>query len=403
MEVRKAHIRGMRKLVIGCALAVAACKGSDKAPPATATGSGSAVAETPSAPVVVPPGMGVKPELPAKVDGYRKVDPRKMRHSSVRGDFRIYKTSAGILVAWKHLLSARSLDGKSLWKKDDQGRAVAVSADGSKIVTNNDTGDLMILDAKTGNPIGAATKLGGSGDEGHPDVYISAFAWTPDGKHILALDSKHVYVLGADGKVERELKIACKENDCFFTSAAALSNDEAIISSAAGTSTGQLMRVKLADGTASAVVDYYGHDVDLAADKSLLIADGSQEVAAFDPKTLKQVWSVRMPGFAGLQSPKSTEGSYVEFKPVPKLSPDGKYVVTNDNAGQLWLLDARSGAPVVAYPTQLVDFVEDAMFADGATLIVIDNPGNVMAIAGTPAKKLWSEKDAPDGGEWDDL
>ena len=42
------------------------------------------------------------------------------------------------------------------------------------------------------------------------------------------------------------------------------------------------------------------------------------------------------------------------------------------------------------------------IWLDGATLIAIDNPGHVMRIAGTPAKVVWSEMDAPEGGQWDE-
>jgi len=131
------------------------------------------------------------------------------------------------------------------------------------------------------------------------------------------------------------------------------------------------------------------------------VVDGSNEVAAFEPATLKPLWATPMPGFRGVKLTTSSEGSSFEWKAMPKLSPDGKYVVVNDTAGRLWLLDAKTGAPAFAYPMELIDFVEDVMWLDGATLIAIDNPGHVTRITGTPAKVVWSEMDGPEDAEWD--
>lgn len=383
-------------------LVIAAACSKSKAPPAAGSGSAETPkpAELPPAPVVVPPGLGAKVAPPAPVEGFRTIAPQRMRHSSVRGDFRVYKTSAGIVVSWKTLLSARTVDGKPMWKKEDQGRAVAVSPDGSKIVTNNDAGELLILDAKTGTPSGAATQLGGRGDSTRESVWVSAFTWMPDGKRILALDSKHVYVVGADGAVQKELPVKCK-GDCFFTSAAAVSNDEAILCNGSGTSDGQLLKVKIADGSTVAAVDYYGHDLDLSADRTVFVADGSNELSLVDAATLKPRWTAPIPGFRGVKMKADSEG-YTEWKPVPKLSPDGKSIAVNDSAGRLWVLDAKDGAPLIAYPIDLVDFVEDVMWLDGATLIALDNPGHVLKIAGTPPAKVWSEMDGPESANWDE-
>lgn len=388
----------MRLFAVSLVIAVACSK--SKAPPAAGSADPMKPAEPAAAPVVMPPGLGTKIAPPAAVEGYRTIAPQRMRHSSVRGDFRVYRTSAGIVASWKTLLSARTVDGKPMWKKEDQGRAVAVSPDGSKIVTNNDAGELLILDAKTGTPVGAATQLGGRGDSAREGVWVSAFTWMPDGKRILALDSKHIYVVGADGAVQKELPVKCKE-DCFFTSAVAVSNDEAIVCDGSGTSSGQLLKIKVADGSTVAAVDYYGHDLDLSADRTAFVADGSNELSLVDSATLKPRWTAPIPGFHGVKMKADSEG-YTEWKAVPKLSPDGKFIVVNDSAGRLWVLDAKTGAPLIGYPTELVDFVEDVMWLDGATLVALDNPGHVVRISGTPATKVWSEMDGPESAQWDE-
>jgi hypothetical protein len=378
------------------------CSKGDHAPAASNTGSGSGSgAPTSTKPVeAVPPGFGA-PLGPTPTDeGHRILPPQRFRHSSVRGDFRVYKTAAGIVVSWKTVLSARTVDGKPMWKKDDQGRAVAVSSDGARIVTNNNDGELLVLDAKTGAPLGAPAQLGGRGDTTHADVWVSAFAWMPDGKHILALDSKHVYLLDGAGALQKELPIKCKE-DCFFTAAVGVTNDEAIIANTPGSSSSQLVRIKIADGSIVTAADVYGQDPDLGAQRTALVVDGLNNLALVDATTLAARWTAPRPGLGGVKFSADASG-WTEWKSLPKLSPDGKHVVVNDQAGRLWILDAKDGRPLLAYPTDLVDFVEDVIWLDGENLIAIDNPGRVMRIAGTPAKIVWTEMDGPEGGEWDD-
>jgi hypothetical protein len=391
------------KTLVAFALAMAVgCSKGDR-PPAASTGSGSSTTTPttkPAEPSLVPPGLGAKLDPLPTDDGYRILPPQRFRHSSVRGDFRVLKTAAGIVVSWKTELSARSLDGKQLWRKDDQGRAIAVSADGARIVTNNQAGEILILDAKTGAPIGAPVQLGGRGDTQRDGVWISSFTWMPDGKHILALDSKHAYLLDGTGALKSELKIACKE-DCYFAAAVALNNEEAIVANTPSSSSSQLQRIKIADGSTVAATDYYGQDPDLDSKATKLVVDGLNDLALIDVATLATSWTAPRPGLGGVKFSAEATG-YSMWKPLPKLSPDGAHVVVNDQAGRLWLLDAKDGRALIAYPTALVDFVEDVIWLDGATFIAIDNSGRVLRIAGTPAKVVWAEMDGPEGGEWDE-
>jgi hypothetical protein len=313
----------------------------------------------------------------------------------VRGDFRIYKTATGLLVSWHSKLSARTVDGAPVWQHDDLGRAVAVSPDGTRAVANNDTGDLLILDTKTGATVGAAQSLGG-----HDDIYISAFAWTPDGQHIVAIDSKHAYLLHADGTTDHELPV-CPGGDCFFTSAIALSNDEILINEANNSEKG-LVRVQLKDGAIVATAPFQGADLDLSADRAHIVADGSQQLARFDVAGLAKGWEVPVPGAPGVAFATSATDASEQWKSMPKQSPDGRFVAVNDRAGRLWLLDATTGAPRLAYPDDVAAFVEDVLWLDNTTLITIDNDGRVRRIAGTPPKVVWSQDDAPEPAQWDE-
>ncbi len=390
----------MRFLALAALMISPACGKDGTAP--VATGSGSSAAPGGATPqAVIPPGIGGPRPTIASEQGFRILPPQRFRHSSVRGDFRVYETSAGIVASWKTLLSARTLDGKLLWRKEDQGRAVAVSPDRKRIVTNNDDGELLVLDASTGATVAGPVQLGGPADRSRDHVWVSAFAWMPDGKHIVALDSKHVYVLASDGRFLREIEVACKE-DCFYTSAIGVTNDEAIVTNSPGSSGSTIVRIKIRDGSTIASADYYGADLDLSRDRTRVIVDGGMdELAMFETSTLKRLWSVPLPGHRGVKASAGASG-YIQWKSVPKLSPDGRYVVVNDVAGRLWLLDATDGSPLLAYPTELVDFVEDVIFLADGSLIAIDNPGRVLRLAGTPAEVVWAEMDGPEGGRWDE-
>ncbi len=396
-------------------LALAACskktssKGADDktskhdAAAATAATDAGPKAAPDAAPAAMPPGVnadGSGPPLPAEATGPRIVPARQFRHSSVRGDFRVYVTASGVVTSWKTKLSARTLDGAPMWERDGLGRAVAVSADGKHLVANNNAGDLAVLDAATGEPVAPPSKLGGD-DPDHSGVYISAFAWTPDGQHILAVDSTHVYLVKPDGAFDRELPVCDPGASCYFSSAVALTNDEFLLNEANDGTKG-LQRRKLADGSLVTSGAYQGADVDLSDDGKHVVVDGNQQLALFDAATLAPVWEAPMPGAKGVAFDPAAEYAKVQFKSVPKLSPDGRFVAVNDQAGQLWLLSAADGKPVVAFGEDVVTFVEDVTWLDNSTLIVIDNDGKVSRLAGTPPKLVWSQPDAPEPDEWDE-
>lgn len=401
----------MRRTTILLALAFVACSKKSSAPkkedkPAAshdaavkAAAPDAAAAAPDAAPKPMsPPGFVENGPAPAEAPaGPRVVPPRKFRHSSVRGDFRIYVTKSGLVTSWHTLLSARTLDGAPAWKHDNLGRAVAVSPDGTRIVANNDAGDLKVLDAATGEPATPPTRLGGRDDPDSAGIYISAFAWTPDGQHIIAVDSKHVFVLKPDGTVDHELPV-CADGNCFFSSAAAASNEEIILVDAnAG-----LRRVKLADGAVVATGDYQGADAELSRDGKYALIDGNQQLALFDAATLAPVWTAAMPGAKGVAFAADAPYANVQFKSMPKLSPNGSFVAVNDQAGALWLLSAADGKPLVAYPDDVIGFVEDVTWLDDGTLLAIDNDGHVRRIAGTPAAVVWSQDDAPEPEQWDE-
>jgi outer membrane protein assembly factor BamB len=395
-------------LVIVAAAASAGCKKKSAAKPADAAvavgvADDAAAAAPDAAPAPKPPGVaadGSGGALPAEATGPHIIPPQKFRHSSVRGDFRIYVTASGLVTSWKTVLSARKLDGTPLWKKDGLGRAVAVSADGKRIVANNDAGDIAVLDAATGEPVAAPARLGGRDDPASSGIYVSAFAWTPDGQHIIAVDSKHVFLLKPDGTMDRELPV-CADGNCYFSSAIALSNDELLLNEANDSSKG-LQRRKLADGAIVATGTFQGSDVVVSPDGKRLLVDGYPGLAMFDATTLAQVWQAPLPGFKGLAFEATATSASIQFKSMPKLSPDGAYIAVNDQAGQLWLLSAADGKPVVAYPEDVIRFVEDVTWLDGGTLLVIDNAGHVARLAGTPPKLVWSQDDAPEPERWDE-
>jgi hypothetical protein len=147
---------------------------------------------------------------------------------------------------------------------------------------------------------------------------------------------------------------------------------------------------------------YQGADADLSRDGKHLLVDGSGELAMFDAATLAPVWQAPVPGHKGVAFDASAEYAKVMFKTMPKLSPDGAHLAVNDQAGQLWLLAAGDGKPLVAYPQDVIRFVEDVAWLDAGTLLVIDNAGSVARLAGTPPKLVWSQPDAPEPEQWDE-
>jgi WD40 repeat protein len=306
------------------------------------------------------------------------------RWSSVRGDFRVYKTAAGLVASWKTLLSARTRDGRQLWRKDGFGIGVAISPDGKRVLANNKK-QIAIFDAATG----AVIASGQLGDEYHPK-HIDAFAWTPDGRHIIGVSPNHVYVIDEHVQLERELNVP---GGGFFTAVVAPSNDEILLAAHS-----DLLRVRLADGTVLGRTGDDAHDIDLRGSTCVINGyvagyEGRDRLLLVDT-SLKPIWRAWLPGERILRSPQQKDGEGTHFVPIPKLSPDGKTIAVNGADGTFWLLNATDGKTRLRYPPELADLVEDFAWLDDDTLVVLDNPGRISAI-GSASRKIWSFDDAP--------
>jgi hypothetical protein len=323
---------------------------------------------------------------------------RRFRHSSVRGDFRVVRSAAGVLVTWSTELSARDLQGKLLWRKPGFGRALGISLDGKQAMVSNDQRQVVVLDVSSGRelaPVVDHSKLS----------WIDLLSWQSDDQ-VLAASTRHRYLLDGRGALVRELPVAPSRRpgrEPWHSCLVALpGTGQAIVCDIAGVNGERIARVDSATGAVLAESELRGaRDAVLSDDRSSFVIDGYQQLALFDARTLKRRWAVPHPGQSRVRFPDSREGSSEVWKPLPKLSPDQRRVAVNDQSGRLWLLAADSGTSLKALPRTLVDFVEDSVWIDDHTLVIIDNDGHVLRLDVDGARIAWSVDDAPEPERWD--
>jgi hypothetical protein len=364
----------MTRQLVAALLCLAACKGR------------------PSEPAAPPPGLSVtlqpvpfEPEPRTHV-----VQRRRFRHSSVRGDFRVLVGALGPIVSWKTEVSARDGDGKQVWRMLGYGRAMAVSPDRERVIVNDESGKVVVLEARTGVQPAVTSHLGARS-------WIWSFSWVSPRRWIGAF-ADTVYALDGNGELVRTL--APLHGKGFFSSVTALPGGEQAL--LCDTNGGRILRI---DADSGAVVSSAAHqgasDAALTSDGKRFVVDGYDQIAMFDAASMAQKWIVPHPGASGVRFPDSAEHSSERWKPLPKPSPDGRVIAVNDQSGRLWLLSASDGKPLIAYPRTLVNFVEDFAWGGDSLLYVIDNAGRVIRLEGTPARVVWSVDDAPEPERWD--
>lgn len=302
---------------------------------------------------------------------------REFRHSSVRGDFRILPIAGGFVTSWKTTLVGRDADGSERFRIEDFGKAMAVSPDRSRIAAIHRK-KLVIFDARTGHPLTERLEL--------PD-WIFYVALLSDGQ-VLAASSDSLFLVDANATSATPL---LSQHAGWYIGGIDVvpDTDITIVADANGS---KLYRLAARTGTIEAEAELrYPHDPILSADGSRFSVDASNEVAVFETRSFQKVWAHALPGKEGVHHPGHAEGSHNLWKPVTKLSPDGTRLLVNDRAGQLWVLgfDGRD----IAIPRSVLDFVEDAMWADADHVLAITNDGAVVKLRLTDHAVLFTQQD----------
>lgn len=293
---------------------------------------------------------------------------KDFRHSSVRGDFRIYDLPDGFGEGWKDVFIARGADGGKIWSLDGFGRTAAISPDGSKLAVADGNKRIALVDPQSGEVLGEPIALGS---------YIDNFAWLENGD-LVAAGHDAIFVLDADGAQKASytaLDDGRDDPEDLYISAVAAGPGSTFFAADSNAST--ISRVDAADGSAQAVArPRYPSDIYRSTDGSRYIVDRDDKVTIYDAN-FDVLVEMAVPGKRGVRYLGQAEHSYNAWKPMARLSPDNQRLLINDRSGQLWLMDATDGSPLRRYSRQMFDYIEDTHWIDEETFAAITNDGQV--------------------------
>lgn len=309
---------------------------------------------------------------------------REFRHSSVRGDFRIFSLPGGFGEGWKDTFIARGADGGKLWSLDGFGRTAAISPDGSKLAVADGNQRIALVDPESGEFVVEPISLGS---------YIDNFAWLENGDLVAAAHDT-LYVLDAEGQQKASYNALDDgrddPEDIFISGVAAASGSTFfVIDSNAST----VSRVDAADGSAQHAANVrYPSDIYRSVDGSRYVIDSDDRVSIYDDN-LGALVDFEVPGKRGVRFIGQTEHSYNAWKPMARLSPDNERMLLNDRSGQLWLMDATDGSPLRRYSREILDYVEDTHWIDDETFAAITNDGKLHIVEVDGFMPVFSEQD----------
>jgi WD40 repeat protein len=296
---------------------------------------------------------------------------RAFRHSSVRGDFRLVRTADGFLAYWKDHTTLRNADGSERARIELFGRTATPAPDG-RIAAADGYKRIGFFDGRTGEQVGELVEVG---------EYVNDIVFLADGSGMVLNGTSKLLVSDASGRVQREIT-DLGIGELYVSSICAGEGSTVYVTDA---NQSKLVALDVHRGVLGAADTRYPSDVQRSADGTLLVVDSSNGISIFDTRAQRRA-QYPIPGKEGVRYLGQEPHSHTHFKGNARLSPDNRFVLVQDGSGQLYLLDAVSGAPQRRYDRSALDYVEDTLWWDASHFVAILNDGRVvgMRLDGTP-------------------
>jgi hypothetical protein len=302
---------------------------------------------------------------------------RTFRHSSVRGDFRVYPVPDGVVTGWNKSGSiGRNADGSERWRSRF-GRTLAISDDGSTLFAANNNKQVALIDPVSGDE----KKVIDVGD------WVNNIVPLSNGGAAFNVTEK-VVIVDAEGAVTREITSIGADGEPYLGSMCAGGDDTVVV---IDSNARLLVRLDTATGDVkeSTQLNFYPSDVYNVGGKLLL--DSGDDIA-FADETLKVGKKFDPPGRKGVRYLGQQEHSSTHFKCNARLSPNGQRILLNDQSGLLWLLDSK-GDPLRTWNRSDLPYVEDTGWTGDDTFVAITNDGRSHAVSATTGAVSWTQQD----------
>lgn len=301
-------------------------------------------------------------------------------HSSVRGELRMFAFSSGFVISWNDQISVRDKNGYLLWKLDGPGRTIAVSPDGSKMVTSWHHDHLLsFIDMKTGEILG----------EKPTDDYVDYLVWLDDNSGIVAASGENtIKLLDTSGNLVKN--ITQKKIEFIGSMIQVPGEHKLYVLDSNGD---KICIVDSDKGKLLKKAETYATDeVFLSPDKSWLGLIGGSDFEIIKASNLARIFESSMPGYYGVQHSRQTDGSCRAWEAKLRIHQDNNRFVINCKDGQLRLFELQSKT-YKDIPRDIINFVEDTLWIDENTLAVIDSLGYFYLLNTDTMKVTLKEKD----------
>ncbi len=309
----------------------------------------------------------------------------QLRHSSVRGDFRVMvsEDGDGTLACWKHSLVRRDVDGTLLWRRDDNvGKDAAWHPSGEKMAALANKGKkLLILDPETGET---------QHEHALPN-YVDHIIWVGD--QLVACTSEVIFVYDDTGALVRQFENLDPEaKRTYWTDLAPASDGETFF--AANSNGDTVVHAHATTGEIITRKEWRLDHLEICELGNLLVGHGHHGAQLFTTG-LGRTAKIKLPSTRGVLHLGSSTGSYTAFQPLPALSPIADKVAFQDQAGRLWVYDVEGEKPhpIRLFGNDLLQFVEGIAWFNNFDLLVLTNDGMQHRIGVHDWKPEWSERD----------
>ncbi|WBM75641.1 hypothetical protein [Saprospira grandis] len=294
---------------------------------------------------------------------------RSFLPNSAKGDFRLYRLHQSFCACWYELLVVRSDDGNLRYELPGWGRAVAISPDKSKLLAARNK-QLAIFNAATGQMIGQEKTL---------DAFIDFLLWLPN-EQIAATDGEKIYLL--DQELELKAIIHDPIDKGGFIAGMQLGQQphEVII---LDFNHQQLRKIDLRSGailkesTAQYAEQLFRQDDRLWT--ALVNGTQLQEIRFYSLEKLEEKYALPFRGKKGIRfaNQPPSDISYHHWTSLPVLSPEEQFLLVNDNAGLLWLLDAHTGDHRRTFSPKLLPYVYACLWLNEEEFVALLEDGFV--------------------------
>lgn len=292
---------------------------------------------------------------------------RNFMYSSVEPDFKVLPTTAGVVAVWHDFATGHGPDGTQLWRYDAKPlhNKIAITPDGRHVAALTRDGELLVLDAGTGEVMYARQLV---------DGFATRFEVLADG-NLCVLQGGELHLFDQAGEAVHTHRPYADDDAWTLVPLAGPYAGQLVT----GDERGNWARIDPRSGEQFATLERTDDErwrylLGTWTSPIVLLADRS-ELAVLDPSDLTPAVRIPVTLLAGVKRESQAASaaiSYTAWETRAALSYDGSLLLVIDEGGLARLFDARTGKALRRFPHSVLDHPYDFTW--------LGEPGEFVAI-----------------------